>query len=169
MKVVSKSLVILGLAALLAGTTGCANIAEKAAEKAAEAAAEKATGGKVDINKGGVTVKGKDGESASFGDSVEIPEDFPKDVPVYEGKVIGAYTDGKTWTINLETKDAFAKVLKFYKTELEAKGWVMESNMNTNQGGMYAATKDTRRCAATAAPQSGDEPSTSVTISITPK
>ena len=69
---------------------------------------------------------------ASSGQSAKLPADFPKDVPIYKNSTVTSYgplIPGNTQAGNvliLETSDAKADVLAFYKKELPANGWKME-------------------------------------------
>lgn len=165
MKAVRTALLLVLAVSLAAGVSGCSMIAEKTAERLTEEAIEGETGNQVDITKDGVTVEGEDGSSASVGESVEVPEDFPKDVPVYDGKLTGAFTSDDTFTLTLETPDSAADVVDFYAKELKDEGWTQESTMNTADGGMFSGKKGQRTVAIVANSDSGTDDATVVTIS----
>lgn len=159
----AKVLVLLGIVCLLSAVlmlSGCGMIADKVAEKASEEIIEGSTGSQVDI-------EGEDGATASLGEGAQIPDDFPDDVPVYEGNILGAMSGDGAWTLQIETDDDPKTVLDFYAKELEAKGWAKETTVNTGDGGMYSAKKDDRTTAVVAAASGGqDEEMTSVTVSV---
>jgi hypothetical protein len=145
-----KGLGIVSLAALLVAglvlTTGCGNTREKAAEKMMENAIAKATGGKanVDIKDGKVAVTTKDGTSEFSAGTTEWPADLTLDIPKVTGKIKGVIRtstpQGKNWTIAME--GVGAEVLGEYVKTLEGKGWTIDMNMSTDQGGSARATKD---------------------------
>jgi len=105
------------------------------------------TGPKVDVSNNGetVTVKGKEGESVTFG-AKEIPSDFPKDVPIYPGsKPTGSYVAaGKDngLVVGLETTDEFNKVTAYYSEELTKNGWLINGQtQGSAPTGVFAIKK----------------------------
>lgn len=163
MKAVRRILLATALMGMLAMSSGCQAIGGKATEKAIE----NASGNKVDIEQDGITVEGENGEQAAFGEKVDVPDDFPKDVPVYKGTVTGALSAEGSWTLSIETKDDIKTVMAFYADELEDEGWVKESSVDTGDGGMYSAKKDDRQCTVITAADGGEtEGMSSVTVSV---
>lgn len=78
------------------------------------------------------TIKGKDGENLSFG--AGLPNNFPKDVPVYPGAEVqgtigasGSNGDGSMTTMT--TKDPADQVYGFYKDKLGSAGWATEQTL----------------------------------------
>ncbi len=65
----------------------CGAVAEKAGERIVEEAIEKAAEEEgdidVDLDDGGITISGSDGETFQIGEGVEIPSDFP--IPILGG------------------------------------------------------------------------------------
>ena len=145
-----KGLGIVSLAAVLVCglvlLTGCQNTREKAAERMMENAISKASGGKanVDIRGGKVAVTTKDGTSEFSAGGTEWPADLTLDIPKVEGKIKSVFRtstpQGKNWTIAME--GVGAEVLGEYVKTLEGKGWTIDMNMSTDQGGSARATKD---------------------------
>jgi hypothetical protein len=103
-----RALVVTAAAALSLTTslalTGCFGnpldqltdkIAEGSAQQGAEKLIEGMTGGDLDIDLGG-----------------ELPDDFPSEVPLIDGKVITSTAmtidDGRSWMVNLSVKDGKA-------------------------------------------------------------
>jgi hypothetical protein len=112
--------------ALLVPSLGCRRIRERLLEKAGEKAAESAAGDDEAIEKSGrgITFKGnKPGEAITVGTG-KVPDDFPKDVPIYPGaKIIGGASTGgasPSKSVSLKTEDAPAKVLAFYQSKIPA-------------------------------------------------
>lgn len=110
---------------------------------------------------GSVTVKqeGKDASSMTFtgknGEKVainlnggKIPDDYPKDVPLYEGtKVIMANSSSEKHTqhLMLESNDPADKITEYYKKGLDSNGWKIEGTMNMGELNMFTATKENRQ------------------------
>jgi hypothetical protein len=133
---------------LLPTAFGCSRIVDKIAEKAAEKATEKAieaqTGGKVDISKQGMTVEGNNGQTkVAFGEAAKLPDNFPKEVPIYpDAKITGsvAVNDKKKngEMVMFETPDTPDKVADFYKSKLS--GYASNMDMNTSGSRMLVMT-----------------------------
>ena len=84
-----------------------------------------------------VTVKEKDGSVVVSGEGVKIPEDFPKDVPVYPGSklssaVSAAQSGSAGHMVTLQTADPPAKVAAFYKSKFS--GWQVKMEMSSGGG-----------------------------------
>lgn len=78
--------------------TGCANPIETLVNKGAEKALEKVAetqGGNVDLdlNEGGLTITGEDGETYDIGATASVPDTWP-DLPLPSGDVISAIAQG---------------------------------------------------------------------------
>ena len=161
MKRISSALAaaILVLAVALPGC-GCRQkvsekIAEKAVEKAIESSAQKDgkdVSVKVDSGNGSMSITSKDGSGSVemktgeksvtiktqdgvfvSGDASKLPENFPKDVPVYPGAKLNAVTaiaQDAIFTVGMESSDAADKVAGYYKKELAAQGWTESQAVN---------------------------------------
>ena len=118
--------------------SGCGKKAnEKLTEKMIEAAAAKdGIKADVDIDDETVTIKTDEGTSTfSSGSKAKIPDNFPKDVYVYEkADIVSALSVPDGFSIMLQTKDAPDKVSAAIKARFTASGWTEEMTMN--QGGM---------------------------------
>lgn len=140
----------LGAALLVAAlATGC-GADEKAAEKAAETMLSK-NGSKVDIDGEKVTVEDDDGNVTSFGEGVELPDDFPEEVPLPQGdyKVNSVYSQGGETTMMLVFEASDLKSLEEHlKSGLADAGYTVEDGMrmDTESGKQvhFSATSDER-------------------------
>ena len=110
---------------------------------------------------GSVTVeqKGKDASSMTFtgknGETVainmnggKVPDDYPKDVPLYEGtKVImsNSASEKHARHLILDSKDPADKIAEYYKKGLDSNGWKIEGTMNMGEMNMFTASKDNRQ------------------------
>jgi len=127
---------------MLFSASGCFNLGQKVAEKVTEKAVEKAIeseGGEaeVDIGEEGVSIKTAEGEM-TIGEGAELPEGFPKVVPVYPGMQITTSwkgtEDGKeTFSVSALTSNPGSTVFDWYKSEL--KGWENEGEFTSESGG----------------------------------
>jgi hypothetical protein len=129
------AIAILVLLALALGATGCGAIIKGVAEKA--------TGVKVDESGDNMTVTGADGQSVTVGEGAELPDGFPTDVPLYEGKIVTSVKTDTGFMVSLETPDEATTIYDWYQTEIEAEGWTKKTEMSTPEGGLIAAEKGT--------------------------
>jgi hypothetical protein len=147
-KIIVGAAVAIAAVALLAGTAcKSKSVAEQAAENRIERAMEKATGGKVDIDLRGGTMKVQtpEGESVLTTGEQKWPEDLPEGMVKFGEAKVRAVSrsvaeDGKTWTVHL--MDVGENALTAFTDKLREEGWTIESAMNMGQGGMVQATKD---------------------------
>lgn len=80
-----------------------------------------------------IAVKGKDGKESrlALGKSVALPDDFPKDIPIYpKAQVVMSMTVEKGSQVTLSTEDTAEKVETFYKDRLKQDGWEENANVN---------------------------------------
>jgi len=100
-----------------------------------------------DAEKGQVNIKTDDGETIemSYGTKT-IPDNFPKDVPVYSPSQIKMtqVVDENKSVISLTTSDEMAKVAAFYKKELAEQGWTIKNEMNMGVMSLIQAVKENR-------------------------
>jgi len=127
---------------MLFSASGCFNLGQKVAEKVTEKAIEKNIEGEdgdaeVNIGEEGVSIKTDEGEM-TMGEGADLPDDFPKVVPVYPDMKIGtswkSTADGKdTFSISASTSDSGSTVFDWYKSEL--KGWENEGEFTSESDG----------------------------------
>ncbi|MCE9615670.1 MAG: hypothetical protein K8T26_15485 [Lentisphaerae bacterium] len=138
---------------LAVGVAGCGGKKEKASHalgnKLAEKMAEQAMKnngqeGTVKITDEGVNIQSEQGAfKMSTGKDLSIPDDFPKAVPVYTGaKVAQVVTTPESAHLILNTADAQADVVAFYKRALDGAGWTSQMAMQTPDGDMLSYQKD---------------------------
>jgi len=123
---------------------GCASIARKATEKAIENRIEKESGGKarVNVEKGSVEVETEEGKTrVEAGEGARLPENFPKDVPVYEGaKVASAITQDEGGSVSFTVSAGFRDVSDFYRSALQKAGYKVEATMDLGETAQFVAT-----------------------------
>ncbi len=163
------------------GEESSETIAEKAIESSTQAKGEE-----VDVNlnsdEGTMTIttpEGKityktDGESIVMmsdqgsvvaGAAAKIPDNFPKDVPIYPGfKVQAATTMGAEGAFSLSgtVNATFEEVKSYYQKDAQLQGWQETISMNQPQTLMLAFQKDNRIFHVTATTAPGE-----MTVSIT--
>src|SRR5579884_4060254 len=120
--------VLLVLAAAFAVTstaTGCRRLRERAREKAEEKIIEKQTGGQVEVDEKKGTLRiVTDAGAVTMGTGAQLPEDFPKAVPIYPGAKAQFSAKSKdphgkdAWSVQLETPDAKDTVVAYHKANM---------------------------------------------------
>jgi len=125
----------------------------------------------VDKKNGAVTYEGKTKDGAvkvtASKAGVALPDDFPKDVPIYKGAIVQmTSTQGKTTMVHLNVSDAVADVLKYYQDELKNQGWEIQSTMNMGEGSMLTSKKGDRECSAVVLKQ---DKGTMIQLTVTQK
>jgi len=127
---------------MLFSVSGCFNMGQKVAEKIAEEAIEKSIEGEdgeaeVNIGEEGVSIKSDEGE-ITMGEDVDLPDDFPKVVPVYPDMKISSSwestQDGKdTFSISASTSDPGSTVFDWYKSQMT--DWENEGEYTSKSDG----------------------------------
>ncbi len=89
------------------------------------------TGQKVEIDEQGNDLKNIKIGNMSFGTG--LPENFPKDIPIYPDAEVGGFLGGKDGavsgsTITLTSKASASDIFDYYKTNLENKGWIVTTS-----------------------------------------
>jgi len=118
-------------APLAVGPIGCGKIAEKIQQKAVEKAVEKTieakSGGEAKVDLSGKSVSGtfKNGKQVTgIGEGATLPDDFPKQVPVYPGAKLQISHADKSgdpkYALVFDAPDAPDKVVAYYKDELKS-------------------------------------------------
>ena len=132
-----RLLVPLLAAALLLPLAAC----QKAGDKVTEAAIERATGNKVDVDRDGdtMTIKTDDGQikvaTSEDGQSVPLPDDFPKDVFLPEQSAVNSAMDmAGMKMVNITTKASTNQVSSAIQKTMEAQGWKREMAMQAAEG-----------------------------------
>lgn len=126
---------------------------QKAAEKMAEKALEQATGNKIDLKRDGsaMTIKTDEGEfkvaASQDGESVPLPDDFPKDVFLPEkGKINSAMDMAGMKMVNIITNAPSAEISAQVQKTMEAQGWKREMAMQGEEGSAtFVYSKDKRQ------------------------
>ncbi|MFA5947207.1 MAG: hypothetical protein WC813_04270 [Patescibacteria group bacterium] len=82
----------------------------------------------VDLDNNGITINNdEEGTSASFGENVQLPDNFPKEIPVLDGaKILGVAVTLKegSW-ISLTTDKTVEEAASWYDAKLLAAGWTV--------------------------------------------
>jgi uncharacterized lipoprotein YajG len=93
-----------------------------------------------------VHVAGKDGATLDINSGKAIT-DYPSDTPLYEGKSMMDMkaAEKHSRVVAIQTSDSLDKISDFYKSQLDSKGWKVESSINSPQMNSFVATKDSRK------------------------
>ncbi len=130
-----KRLLSIGLVLALAlGLAGCKSISEKIGEEVGEEIAGGIVGADVEVDGEDVTIATEDGDVSISGDTGEIPDGFPKDMPVYDDADVDSATSmtsggATTYYVNLTTKDDIKSIYDWYKAELTDEGWTITGDV----------------------------------------
>ena len=158
-----KKILFVVLGTVVLAGAGCNNYV---AEKAVEAG----TGNKVKIGNDDKTLTVKTGEGEmQLGEVKKMPDNWPEDAPVYPGSTIQLVSSSNpaegnaSVSVMLLTSDALQAVVDFYKRELVAKGWLIETDYEATDIAIFGASKDNRTMSLTSG--SSDEGS-SITMTI---
>ena len=122
---------------------GCKKAADKAIENKL---AREGVNAKVDSSGGKMTIQTKDGTTVvSGGKDTKVPENFPKDIYVYEGATItGSVSVPNGFSLAMETGDSADKVLATIKSKMTGLGWKEEMNMNQGKTSIVSYKKGQR-------------------------
>jgi len=184
MKKIAALAVIISLAAfILFSAGGCSKIGQRIAETVTEETIEQAIeqgiegeGGQaeVDISGDEVTITTDEGET-SWGTGTELPEGFPKVVPIYPDmtptSTMTWEDDGnKYFMVGFETADPGKKVYDWYMDKFSAAGWTVDYNSTTTSDGdkyyNVTANDGTLEASVMVSEYEGD---TTVSINVGPK
>lgn len=100
----------LPLAALILAGAGCG--------------AATTTGVQTNPVNGNVTYNGGAGEHGEVGANVQLPENWPSDVPIYAGaNIVSATTIAQGISVLFKSSDSATTVSDWYQAQLTASGW----------------------------------------------
>jgi hypothetical protein len=105
---------------------------------------------------------------ASIGDEIEIPDEFPKDVPIFPGSTPMAFMSapGEGIIVTFKSGEGQQDIFDFYQSSLADGGWeILEDTMFTNQLTLEAI-KDNRKVSVIVAGRKGDS---RVSVIVTPE
>ena len=97
-----------------------------------------------DENQGQVKIKTKDGESIISYNKNKLPDNFPKDIPVYspaQVQMTQIMENGKNVMASLNTDDDPGKVIQFYKKAFSQAGWEVKGEMNMGNTSLLQGEK----------------------------
>ena len=145
MKRAVRFVIVLTVVSCLA-LVGCKKAVEKAVETKLAREGVNAT---VDSSGEKVTVQTKDGTTVvAGGKGATVPENFPKDIYVYEGaNIIGSVSVPNGFSLVMETDDSADKVLGTIKSKMTSLGWKEEMTMNQAKNSIVTYKKGQRTAA----------------------
>lgn len=123
-----KYLIALVIVFSVFSLTACSQAAEKITEKIIE---DNASGDvDVDLDDGSVNITDDDGNQFSAGDSIDLPDNWPSDIPTFDGNLTTVSIDKNggsvlaSWTTDASLSDAYDS----YSSALEAAGFTLTSD-----------------------------------------
>lgn len=111
-----------------------------------------------------VTGGGENAFEMKTGKKVELPSDFPDDVPVFpDATLVTSVSAPDGIMLSSESTANPEDVLAFYKKELGSEGWTTEAEMNMGGQRMISFSKGDRQVTITA---SSDEGQTQISLTL---
>jgi len=130
---------------------------------------EKATGNsaEVDLEKGGMKLETADGVSLETGESVKLPDDFPQDVYVIDGKIVAVLKNvyGAGYNLSVQSDKSVEEAKLIYEEKLKADGWTMGFSAVAGEVVMFSGQKDKRAVSISLMPDK-ETRKTSVVITL---
>lgn len=137
------SLALIGTVIILGGA-GCSRSIN---ERVTERALEQTAGGNADVDlaNGQVNIN-VNGASWQAGSDVELPNNFPPDVYVIDGKIISVVAGGGTedYTVSIQSNTTVADAAAQYRQKLVEQRWVITASANYGQMENIVATMGNR-------------------------
>lgn len=119
---------------------------------------------------GSVNIKDKNGNEINVGGTQKLPNGFPSDIPLYDGKITASgkvTVDGKTgWTVTISTSDSLDTVGSWNTSQYSSNGWTTNLDTASGSGGLLTATNGTYRVSAFSNNEDG---TTTVLYTVTPE
>jgi hypothetical protein len=101
---------------------------------------------KMDSSDGTTKITTSDGTTA-ITTSGKLPDNFPKDVPVYKGaSVVNSVQGEDALGVTLQTTDSVQAIADFYKREMAKRGWQEEAAVNIQGNTMLSYVLGDRTC-----------------------
>jgi hypothetical protein len=106
--------------------------------------------------------------NASIGDEVDIPEEFPKDVPIFPGSTPMAFMSApdEGMIVTFKSSEEQQDIFDFYQSNLTDDGWEILKNPKSGQKLAFDAVKANRRVSVIVAGTKGDS---RVSVIVTPE
>jgi hypothetical protein len=105
---------------------------------------------------------------ASIGDEVDLPSEFPKDVPVYPGStpMASMSSPDEGMIVTFKSKDEQQAIFDFYQSELASAGWEILEDPAFGNRLAFDALKDSRKVSVVVAGTKGDS---RISVIVTPE
>jgi hypothetical protein len=106
--------------------------------------------------------------NASIGDDIEIPEEFPKDVPIFPGSTPMAFLSApdEGIIVTFKSREEQQDIFDFYQSSLADDGWEILEDSILGKRLSFDAIKDNRKVSVTVAGTKGDA---RVSVIVTPE
>lgn len=100
---------------------------------------------KVNLDNGAINLQTEQG-SLQVGGEINLPEGFPNDVYIMEGKILSAMQNfgDKGYQVIISTDKSIAETQKLYNEKLKSEGWNIQNTMSLGTSYIMSAVKDTR-------------------------
>jgi len=159
-RIIVRIAVALFVVSLALSLVACQSIAEKATE----AAVERATGAKIDNGGEQITIQGEDGSEFTASSDGELPDGFPSEVPVHDGRIVSSMKADNGFSIAIEADAGIDDVLEWHKKEFADGGWTVVNEMKIDDGGAIGAEKGDMTVQVTVGVASDDANKSTITL-----
>jgi len=145
------------LLAIILAAGGCGQSDEEQVEEAIE----RDSGGEASVSIDEESFSIQTGEGSfriDQGGGLELPENFPDDVPVMDDASISMSTAADEMVqVMFSVDEPLDEVLEHYKEEMADNDWTSESSVQTPEGSMLSFTKDENRTAVITVNRDGEK------------
>lgn len=162
---------LVGAGVAVATLTGCGagdqvaeRAAEKAVEKAVEEGVESGASGQVDVDIDGEEFK-VESSDGSFTMGGEVPDDFPSEVPLADGKVVMSSSTPDGWSVIMEVDGEFTEVSEVALDAIVQAGFSEDSRTTAGEYVALMGTDGTYDVMVTATP--ADSGGTNLSYTVT--
>lgn len=170
-------LVLAGISFAVAGKFITSKFGQNMVGQGIKKGIEMQTGVNVETDESGIVsfTDTKTGSEVVVGGG-KIPDDFPKDFPLYPGaKPVGTASGteggGKGFWLLLETNDNVASAVTYYGENLKAKGWTIDETMTFGDSSTYTVMKGNLNGTIVIAPntEADKKGMTTILVTLAPK
>jgi len=116
-------------------------------EKLAENAIENQMGGNVKVDSDAQSVEiTTDQGTLKAGGEIALPDNFPSDIYVIDGKIMSAMdsAQAQTHSLSIQSEKSVKEASDIYKAKIEETGWKIDTSMNAGTTSVIGASKGER-------------------------
>ncbi len=120
----------------------------------------------IDTDNGSINITDDEtGTEFSAGDDVELPKNFPDDIPVYEPSTVTfKLSQDQNGSVILGTSKSYDTVVSYYTSEMKKEGWTEDTNAEFNDSTILSYNKTDWIASVTISKDDTGDYSTVITI-----